>query len=270
MDIKDAIRAFKDGYETAITSGGIRGRTNAIRSSVLINHIHELVKNGLIAAGFPAENVCPKIGATKGELKLAGFFKKKSHDVCVKPVGISAVQETLVGGLLEGFRDRFGFDFTEQVLSVNIRSQMSSLDKNFDTLYERTFAEALNMHLRCNKMVMGELYLIPAYEYLNSSTENSELGFAAPNPRRIEKYIRSFQAINGRSDLENEHYKYEKVCLLIVDLSSEPPVIFNSTEELKSSGLISNDSTIRYEGLGWEEFIPTLKEIYSSRFQAVR
>lgn len=54
-------------------------------------------------------------------------------------------------GILKGERDKYGFEFTEHTLSVNVRSQLSSIAKNFDTLYERTFAEAINLHLRCEK-----------------------------------------------------------------------------------------------------------------------
>ena len=39
-------------------------------------------------------------------------------------------------GILREATDYYGKDYTERTISVNIRSQMSSLAKNFDTLYE--------------------------------------------------------------------------------------------------------------------------------------
>ena len=42
---------------------------------------------------------------------------------------------------------------------------MSSLAKNSDTLFERTFAEAQNLHMRYPDIVLGEVYLIPVHEY---------------------------------------------------------------------------------------------------------
>ena len=55
--------------------------------------------------------------------------------------------------------DIYGADFSEKILSINVRSQMSSVAKNFDTIFERTFAEAYNLHNRLNKMVLGEVFL---------------------------------------------------------------------------------------------------------------
>ena len=42
---------------------------------------------------------------------------------------------------------------------------MSSLAKNADTLFERIFAKSLNLHMRYPNIVLGEVYLIPVYEY---------------------------------------------------------------------------------------------------------
>lgn len=51
------------------------------------------------------------------------------------------------------------------------------------------------------------------------------------------KYIKSFQAINNRKGTEKNFYKYEKVCLLIVDFSQTPAKIYNTSDELKESDL---------------------------------
>jgi len=107
----------------------------------------------------------PPIDNTKPELKLAGFIKQKYQDVCVSPRGIAPEKELLTEGVLLEETDLYGKSYTEKTISINIRSQMSSLAKNFDTLYERTIAEAQNLHERCPKMVLGEVYMIPVYEY---------------------------------------------------------------------------------------------------------
>jgi len=64
-------------------------------------------------------------------------------------------------GLLRETNDYYGKDYTEKIISINVRSQFSSLAKNFDTLYERTIAEAQNLHVRCSKMCLGEVYMMP-------------------------------------------------------------------------------------------------------------
>ncbi len=68
-------------------------------------------------------------------------------------------------GLLDDVIDEFGEKFTTETIAINIRSQISSIQKNFDTLYERTTSEAINLHDRCPKMCLGEVYMIAVPEY---------------------------------------------------------------------------------------------------------
>src|SRR5690606_16476811 len=103
----------------------------------------------------------------------------------------------------------------ESVLSVNVRSQLSSVSKNFDTLYERTFAESLNFHLRFPRMVLGEVYLINLKEYNSDHASINQVSFK--NSQYIEKYILAFQALNDRINIDDPLYKYERIALLIVD-----------------------------------------------------
>ena len=134
---------------------------------------------------------------------------------------------------------------------------MSSGSKNFDTLYERTFAEALNLHLRCDKMVLGEVYMIPVYEYDDNAAKRNQVVFK-PNRRvrqHIEKYLASFGAINGRRDIT-------------IDFNHEQPVIFNTDEALISAGLMSQDSGLSIENMNFPTLAQTLLEIYSQRFGA--
>ena len=73
---------------------------------------------------------------------------RKKQDICTVPneQRKSEKEKLNFEGILYGQEDKFGLDFTEKALSINIFSQLSSSAKNFDTLYERTFAEALNFH----------------------------------------------------------------------------------------------------------------------------
>jgi hypothetical protein len=133
------------------------------------------------------------------EQRLAGFFKCKDQDICFFPNDYKKKREILnFDGILKGVKDDFGYEFTRHTLSVNVRSQLSSVAKNFDTLYERTFAEALNLHLRCEDMVLGEFYMIPVYEYDDQAAMNHEIKFKPNNrvSRHIQKvylFIRSFE-----------------------------------------------------------------------------
>lgn len=82
----------------------------------------------------------------------------------------------------------------------------------------------------------------------------------------VQKYIKSFQAINGRVDFTKEDYKYEKACLLIVDFGQTPAKIYNTNKELIDDGLMAADSYANIVELNWDSFIPSILETYESRF----
>ena len=145
ITIQQAVENFKELIESSILEGGIKAKEAMIRSSRPINNIHDAVKADLIRHGISPSRVHPPYGETKPELKLAGFIKQKHQDVCVSPEGYIPESETMTEGILREATDYYGKDYTERTISINVRSQMSSLAKNFDTLYERTFAEALNL-----------------------------------------------------------------------------------------------------------------------------
>ena len=117
-------------------------------------------------------------------------------------------------------------------------------------------------------MVLGEFYMIPVYEYDDKAAENYEVAFKRnPNvSKHIQKYIYSFNAVNGRATTQGEEYKYERVCLLIVDFSRRIPYIYNTDEELRRDGLLPADSTASIANLNFSSFISTLLSIYSQRF----
>lgn len=263
--IQEAVNNFKTLIEDSIRGGGIEAKEAMIRSSKPINNIHEAVKSSLINAGIEKHRVFPSLGSTSPEMKLAGFLKQKHQDVCVAPKGRKPKHEIMQEGLLQEESDYYGKEYTERVLSINIRSQISSLAKNFDTLYERTIAEAQNLHVRCPRMVLGEVYMIAVKEYNPVAMKNKKIEFI-DKVGAVQKYIKSFQAINGRLDYTKEDYKYEKVCLLIVDFSKTPAKIYSSNAELISDGLMPASSQANIGELTWDSFTPSLLRTYESRF----
>ncbi len=267
ITIQQAVENFKSLINSSIISGGVAGKQAMIRSSKPINNIHEAVKAELIRNGIERYRIHPPLGTSKPELKLAGFIKQKYQDVCVEPRGYSPKNELLTEGILQEETDYYGKAYTERTLSINIRSQISSLAKNFDTLYERTIAEAQNLHVRCNRMVLGEVYMIAVPEYDASAMKSNKVKFVQKSVA-VEKYIKSFTAINNRSTTDKEEYKYEKACLLIVDFSQSPVKIYHNDEELISAGLLSSTSYASIESLNWQSFIPSLLNIYQERFES--
>lgn len=265
MEIEDALINFQKLINDAILKDGAKGKEAIIRSSKPIQNIHEAVKSKLIQSGIESVRIYPPLENTSPELTLAGFLKNKAQDVCVIPKDTPRRSETLTDGLLQGNLDTFGQNYTERTLTINVRSQVSSLAKNFDTLYERNIAEAQNLHIRCKKMCLGEVYMIAVPEYSSDAVNINTIKFLN-RVGTVEKYIKSFQAINNRIDTTKEEYKYERICLLIVDFQQNPIKLYNSDEELKAAGLLKSNSTASITELTWSSFIPSLLQTYNTRF----
>lgn len=264
--IDNQLREFKFWIEDSIIRGGAKGKESMIRSSHLINLIHDAVKQGFIDAGVNPENIYPHFGNTKPELKMAGFLKQKDQDVCIVPSNIKKVPTIINWGPLafECKTDEYGYDYSTNSLVVNIRSQMSSLAKNSDTLFERTFAEAQNLHMRYPHIVLGEVYLIPVHEYDDDLVKCKVVAFKQ-RQTNLEKYISFFNSINRRAD-GGEDYAYERCALLIVDFNRSQPYLFRNSAELKQAGYISQNFGIEYATLNFQNFVSDILQIYSNRY----
>ena len=261
MNIYDILRKIKIDFDSAILSAQFNGKSYAngnkakaalICSQRIINYIHEFIKNEFKRCGVPPQMIFPPIGTSKPEIKIKGFLKSKNQDVAIIPLErLIPLANTMLPEL-------------EQILCVNIRSQLSSLSKNIDTLYERTFAEPLNLHLSYPNQCLGEVYLIPTHEYDDKAMLQNRVIYKSVS--KIENYIQLFQAINNRRDTNKDEFKYERVCLLIADFRQETPKLYNSMEELKNSNLVPQNSTVSLENLTIKNFAEDLLAIYAERF----
>lgn len=270
---------FKSLIEGAIEENGVDGKNDMIKSSRPINLIHDAVKKALIDQKVEHSLICPGLGKRNPEIKIAGYIKQKNQDVCVVPRNIETTESTIDWKPLSYLKskDEYGYEYSSQILVINVRSQLSSLGKNFDTLFERTIAEAQNLHIRYPKMVLGEVYLIPVYEYDNKKAKKNKIAFKN-KPVKLEKYISFFHAINGRilsekegveGELENTKnaYLYERCALLIVDFNRKKPKLYKNSAELKADGLISDEFPIEYADLGFDSFAEDIIKIYGERFE---
>lgn len=266
MMIEEAVINFKELIESSIIQGGNKAKTAMIRSSKPILNIHEAVKYELVRRGINKNLIYPPLKKRSPELKFAGLLKQKDQDVCVVPNSIRKSPEILQDGLLTGLLDNYGQVFTERTLTINVRSQISSIQKNFDTLFERTYAEAQNLHERCPLMVLGEVYLLAVPEYDDTKFKDNKIGFKSINQKVVEKYIKSFMAVTDRVDTTKNFYKYEASSLLIVNFSYIQPRIYYTTQELIDDGLLPVDTQIEYDTLNWNNFFNKLLFIYDNRF----
>ena len=261
--IDDVVTCIKKMYEDAIKTNGRDGVHSLIRSKKLIDCIHEFIKKELVYNGVNASKIIPPIGLTKPEIKMAGFLKRKDQDITVLPE-IPSEEEVIGEGVLIGEKDKIGKKIMNRSISINIRSQLSSLGKNFDTLYERTFAEALNLHLRANKLVTGEVYMVPLVAYDPDKIDSKEIEWREKLPIG---YIPAFQALNNRQSETDDDYKYERVCLLIIDFRTNPPKIINSVQELIDEGVITEENSEKFSlsKLTIGNFVSDILDSYNKR-----
>jgi len=258
----DILATIKSEFEGCIIKRKFNGKKykngndakNAyIRSQRLICLVHEFIKQQLINHSIAPEKIFPPLCKNKPEVNIEGLLKKKNQDIYVSP-------EDNVDCVLQLKNE----SFIEKGIAINIRSQLSSLEKNFDTLYERTFAEPLNLHLKFPKLCMGEVYLIPTHEYDDKAMLKNKILFKAVS--NLEKYILAFQAVNNRINSDGDCYKYERVCLAIVDFRQSPPKLYSNKEALVSDGLIPNELAVYMEKLGIGDFVEDLLSVYEKRF----
>lgn len=260
MTIENVLLQIKTELESAITTAkwngnnyadGVEAKTALICSQGLIKQIHEFIKSEFIRLKVKSCRLYPPLGNSSPELKLEGILKKKDQDVSIVPKSV-VVKDNKINGDVE------------KIISVNVRSQLSSLSKNFDTLYERTFAESLNLHMRYPSQCLGEVYFIPTHEYDDKAMRENQVAFKKLT--NIEKYIEMFQQINSRKSVTSDAHKYERVCLLIVNFNHSIPKIYSTIQELKNDKLVSVDSTLSMEFLNIDSFAKDLLDIYKERF----
>lgn len=241
---------------------GREAKTSLIRSQKLIYELHEFVKEELSFYGVNKDNIYPYIGEAKPEIRMSGLFKQKDQDVCVVPNKILNKRELITWGPLSntGIYTEYGRYKEERILATNVRSQLSSIEKNSDTLFERMIAEAFNLHYQYPRLVLGELYMIPVYEYDDGKMLDDSVGFKEKQAP-IEKYIEFFSYLNNYSN-NDDVYKYTRAGLIIVDFKRKIPKIYESTSELKVDGLVNNNFDIELSNLSPVSYVYKLLESY--------
>lgn len=271
LSLSESLEIIKISIEDVIKSSGEQGKKSLITSQQLINLIHEVVKSSLVEKGVNPALIHPPIGQAKGEKTLAGFLKFKKQDICVFPNNKAPREEGIdFNGLYNtGTTEPYGELFSEHILSINIRSQLSSLSKNIDTMFERTYAEPLNLHRRVPKMVLGEVYLISVRELDSIHVARNDViykPFTNSTANYLEKYIKGFSALNLRASQRDDDFKYERVALIIADFAQNPVKVYTTTEELKEDNLLPENSIATIENLCYDGLIERLLDVYEKRF----
>lgn len=277
-DLQIAVNEIKVAVDDAVTTAsyggndftnGLEAKTALIRSVTLIQRIHELTKRSLHVElerrRIPHE-IHPPLGLPTPEMDVWGLLKKKKQDVVVLIGGARPSRDQITEGPLLGEYDELGIAATKSAIVIGVRSQLSSVDKNFDTLMERAFAETMNLRLRHPYLVMGEVYLLAVKDYDEQAMKRNQIAWK-PRFTNIERFISIFNGISHRVDHEDirQSFKYERSALLLVDFSQNPPKIYTTKEELQADGIVSQTFAGDYRGLSPCNFAADILDKYAER-----
>jgi len=276
--LEDALIKNKQDIENAVLTSRHRSNTfqnpndakiALIRSSQLIQRIHQWTKivlfNEFKKRGIH-NIVYPPIDHSSPEITISGLLKSKKQDVVLFNSNYPPSTNVINGDIaLDSINGISKVSISKSVV-VGVRSQLSSIDKNFDTLMERAFAETLNLRLLHPELVMGEVYMILAKEYDNVAMKEGRIEFK-DKYTKVAKFINLFNSIshrNNSSDIK-QYYKYERSVLLIVDNSCSPIRLFKTLDELKEVGAVPNNFEGDYSKLSPVNFAKDLVDSYMLR-----
>lgn len=277
-DLQIAVNEIKTAISVAVTNksygktvftNGLDAKNALIKSSQLIQRIHELTKQSLhkeLTRRNTSHVIHPPLNSNSTELNVWGLLKKKKQDVVVLIGNAQPSKERIIEGPLLDQFDELGTAATKSSIVIGVRSQLSSVNKNFDTLMERAFAETMNLRLRHPYLVMGEVYLLAVKDYDDQAMKRNQIAWK-PKFTNIERFISIFNGISHRTDHEDirESFKYERSALLLVDFSQNPPKIYTTKAELQADGIVSQTFAGDYRGLSPCNFAADILDKYTKR-----
>lgn len=237
VDLKIYVKKFLDSYTIGASSNSI----NEIRSGKIIENIHDYAQDYLVSEGVPDSYIVR-------DRRCEGYFKRKEQDILVTKSTHSICEDPEI--------------------SINVRSQMSSIQKNFDTLFERLVAESVNLHEKYEDLTCGYLYLIPTVGLDSTALKEGKL--ITKERYNLEKYIDCFLKIAARKSSTDDKYKYEAMGLIIVDVKDDGSfLIVDDLEYIFSIGRVSREFFLEYRN-NFDDLNPfntmnKLLDVYDSR-----
>jgi len=194
----------------------IKDPENSIRSKRFISKMHEYCIYELKRLGINEKKV-----QIKPEPTIFTSHKPKDIDVAV-------IEED-----------------NGPLIAISVKSQMSSIAKNFMGYYENLIGDVIGLHDKFPFLVVGMLYLLP----LKIIRKNSE-GKLRTESYDLVKIEELFRAVSNRKDWDDRPSKYEHFAMLIVDFEKDPPQIVNN---------IPVDKSLRIEDF-FDKLLRTYKE----------
>jgi hypothetical protein len=247
VNILDGI---KTDFESAIEDPDDNPSYSLIRSEDLIGRVHTYIIDQLEDNGVNPQNIQEDTYPNDTSATVYGFPKTKSQDILVH-----SYEEN---GPIVGPR-----------MAINVRSQLSSIGKNFDTIFERIYAESLNLHNRFPYLPLGYFFLLPKRGYDSSAKQNNVV--ERSEKFDVQKFISSYSSLSGRESPEDEKWKYEAMCLLIVDFEQSPPQIMDNIDDFVEQEIVTPEFAEIYgsEVISVENFFEKLLSDYKTRYSQI-
>lgn len=124
------------------------------------------------------------------------------------------------------------------LLTIGVRSQMSSVGKNILGYYEGIIGECISMHDRFPMSVAGYVYILPKVAYATKK-DNSTGGEQIPEEVDLDRAEEMFSQITNRANWRSPNDQYEHFAFIKVDFEANPPqVIPNSNHDLDIDNFI--------------------------------
>ena len=252
--LQNGLNQMKEIVERAITTrtfikaNGELSRVYANGNSALkacqqstshIQPIHESVKLSLTSEfqdrGEVANHLFPPIGERMPEIVVPGW-KNKTQDIVIT----FGETEDFEGNILAG-------PDIETAIVVGIRSQLKSVQKNKDTIIERTVAEPFLTRFAHVRITMGELFILPVEEYLPHGQNSTNVGYTAVSTLTgmnvVEWYLDNFLRMANRTDVNDwrHHLRYERACIVIVRMEEDLPRFYRTLQEMHVDEIVSEE-----------------------------
>jgi hypothetical protein len=283
--LQQALNRFKELVDGAITNGGYtnsngdfvdrsRGRvydgntalTAMTRSEQHITPIHEVVKISISEQIRVPHLVYPEIGdvnapISRNELKAPMYGGgSKNQDVTVifteEERGEYNVEDSLYWN--SPFSERRELtaeqlEIARRCITIGVRSTIRSIGNNINTLSERNGAEPLLQRalIGMEESVKGEVFLVAAEEYDIESAEENQLSWT--NHGAVEAYILNLLSLTNRPTFRtgedydwHNHVMYERVALIVVDFSQEPPLFYRNLRQMFDDELVTEEFYNQY------------------------
>lgn len=219
---------------------GQEAKTAYIRGGAFINPINNVLKKSFKEIDNNLE-FKPKNDDTVGEEVIKGFMKRKKQDLTI--------------------RIKNNKNSKDYPLIINNRTQMSKISANWDTIFERAYAEALNLRSP-NNYIIGEVFVLPYYEMDHKKCEENIIKYKAKSIN-LDWFFSHYTKVNLREDTSAEgpnFLKYDKLCILVIDFRKNPAKIVTDFGD--------NNLNQRYKEFSYEGFCEYLLSKYKKIINA--